>query len=291
MVSVLWILAFLTVVAGGLSLQARTETRMAQNLVSVAQAREAAVGAVQVAVFELLRGRTAYQWQGDGSTDEIRLGDTVIQVAVFDEAGRIDLNKASARVLERLFAAVGLDDTDAAELVDAVVDWRDPDQLHRLNGAEDDDYQEAGTAYGAKDGPFESVEELQLVLGMSPDIYSKIWQAVTVFSPAAAVNPSVASPLVRQALTDELSEGSSIPSDSSLSAEDEPEDTRLRGSTFAVYAKAMAPDGASARIGATVRLQRGSRNRPFTVLDWRVEPRAVDTVFGSAGGDDVLGQR
>ena len=34
-----------------------------------------------------------------------------------------------------------------------------------LNGAEDADYEAEGLPYGAKDGPFQSVEELRQVLG------------------------------------------------------------------------------------------------------------------------------
>jgi general secretion pathway protein K len=46
-------------------------------------------------------------------------------------------------------------------LVDAILDWRDEDDLHLVNGAEDPDYKAAGLPYGAKDGPFDSLEELQ----------------------------------------------------------------------------------------------------------------------------------
>lgn len=291
LVSVLWILAFLTVVAGGLSLQARMETRMTQNLVSVAQAREAAYGAVGLAVLELLRGRTDYRWRGDGSTDEIALGDAKIRVAVFDEAGRIDLNKASAQLLLKLFDAVGLNETDAAVLVDAVMDWRDPDQLHRLNGAEDDDYRRAGKPYGAKDGSFESVEELQLVLGMTPAIYTKIWPAVTVFSPTNKINASVASPLVRRAVDGDAADDRMVSTEPQPATDDELAVTQFRGNTYTVYARATVPDGASAQVGATVRLKRGSKKDPVAVLDWRVEPRAMDTVFGSEDGDAPLEQQ
>ena len=283
LVSVLWILAFMTVVASGLSLQARTETRMARNLVSVAQAQEAASGAIQLAVFELLNGDVNDRRRRNGSIIQIALGDATVQVAVFDESGRIDLNKASAQTLGRLFAAVGLEDTPAAALTDAIIDWRDTDQLHRLNGAEDDDYESAGRAYGAKDGPFQSVEELQLVLGMTSEIYTKIWRAVTVLSPAGNVNADVASPLVRRATMDDPGDEGAIATGVEPSAENRPRRAILRGSTYSVYAMATVADGASARVGATVKIQRRNRNAPVAILNWRVEPRAIDTVFAGSG--------
>ncbi len=290
LVSVLWILAFLTVVASGLSLQARTETRLAHNLVSVAQAREAAAGAVQVAMFELLYESTGLRWRGDGSIEEILLGDATVQVTVFDEVGRIDLNKASADLLGKLFEAAGADAAEASALADAVIDWRDEDQLHRLNGAEDRDYEAAGRPYGAKDKAFDSVEELQLVLGMTPEIYTKVWLAVTVFSPSALVNPSLASPLVRQAVTGKVADEESASTADATLPEARPRGARVRGTTFAVYARAMLPDGASARVAATVRLQPGARQDPVAILDWRVEPRAMDRVFGDHDAPAVQDQ-
>ena len=55
--------------------------------------------------------------------------------------------------------------------MDAIADFRDPDDLRRLNGAEDADYQSAGLKHGAKDGPFKAIEELQQVLGVDHDLY------------------------------------------------------------------------------------------------------------------------
>ena len=64
----------------------------------------------------------------------------------------------------------------AAALVDAIVDFRDEDDLHCLQGAEDRDYADAGLPRGAKDAAFEAVEELQQVLGMTREIYDG-WRA------------------------------------------------------------------------------------------------------------------
>ena len=50
------------------------------------------------------------------------------------------------------------------------MDWRDPDKLHRLNGAEDDYYLSLRVPYKAKNGNFETIDELLLVKGMTPEI-------------------------------------------------------------------------------------------------------------------------
>jgi general secretion pathway protein K len=55
--------------------------------------------------------------------------------------------------------------------VDSILDWRDEDSLHRANGAEDDYYRSLPEPYEAKDDDFESVEELLLVKGVTPEMF------------------------------------------------------------------------------------------------------------------------
>ena len=51
------------------------------------------------------------------------------------------------------------------------MDWRDKDNLHRLNGAEDDYYLSLPQPYKCKNGDFTSIEELLLVRGVTPEIF------------------------------------------------------------------------------------------------------------------------
>ena len=55
-------------------------------------------------------------------------------------------------------------------IVDSILDWIDTDDLHRLNGAESDYYQSLPNPYKAKNGRLDTLEELLLIKGMSPDI-------------------------------------------------------------------------------------------------------------------------
>ena len=64
-----------------------------------------------------------------------------------------------------------LDEPSAARLVDAIGDWKDADDLRRPNGAEAADYQAAGSPYLPANALFETVPELQRVLGMTPALY------------------------------------------------------------------------------------------------------------------------
>src|SRR5262249_46653808 len=87
-----------------------------------------------------------------------------------------------------------------AALVDAIEDFRDPDNERQPDGAEDRDYQTAGLSHGAKDGPFETVEELQQVIGMTSDLYRLVAPALTVDSRRPAVHPAYAPAMVLKAI-------------------------------------------------------------------------------------------
>ena len=91
-------------------------------------------------------------------------------------------------------------DEEAAKIQDAILDWRDADKLKRVNGAEEGDYTAAGLGYKPANAPFQAIEELQLVLGMRPDLYRRIAPSITVFSRLPGINPAIASREVLLAL-------------------------------------------------------------------------------------------
>ncbi len=131
-------------------------------------------------------------WRADGTVYVWPFGGGRVSVSIQDEDGKIDLNTAPDELLRGLFLSVGLDGDASAALVDAIADFRDEDDLHRLNGAEDRDYADAGLSYGAKDAPFEAVAELQQVIGMTRELYQRVAPALTVYSGRRGIDPRVA---------------------------------------------------------------------------------------------------
>jgi general secretion pathway protein K len=180
----------------------RTEALAARNAVSLAQARGLADGAIMRMAFELMRPRTINEtWQADGLPHYWDEGDAHIAANAIDESGKIDLNSASDALLKGLFQAAGGLDVDAAQrIVDVIDDWKDSDDLRRPNGAEAPDYQAAGLSYKPANAPFESVAELQRVLGMTPTLYAAVADHLTVFSKSPGVNPAFASRTVLMAI-------------------------------------------------------------------------------------------
>jgi general secretion pathway protein K len=92
-------------------------------------------------------------------------------------SGLIDLNRASRETLEKLFSGSG---ERAAQLAAAVVDFRDADDAPVRDGAETAEYRGAGLKHGPKNAAFSTIDELDQVLGITPDIFARIRPLVTV---------------------------------------------------------------------------------------------------------------
>ena len=79
---------------------------------------------------------------------------------IVDEASKLSLNKAE---VDQLIKLPGM----TQDVAEAIIDWRDEDSNPSQQGAEDDYYLSLPDPYHAKNGPFESVEELMLVRGVT----------------------------------------------------------------------------------------------------------------------------
>lgn len=194
LVIVMWAAILLTVVASSFIMERRTETMIVGNSIAMSRAQAAADAGVYRAVFDAYRNDNAPDiWKRDGTQYDWSFDGIPVRVGMRDESAKIDINTASDALLRGLFISVGLNDEQADGLLDAILDWRDADSLKRLHGAEEADYKAAGLAYRPANAPFQAIEELQLVLGMRPEIYRRIAPSITVFSHQAGVNPQIAS--------------------------------------------------------------------------------------------------
>ena len=194
LVIVMWAAVLIAVIASSFIVERRTEQLIVRNSGSIARAEGAANAAVMVAVLQLYRGDTSPdRWMKDGTPHDWTFDGIPVRVVIRDESAKIDINTANDALLRGLFTSAGLPEEEAAHLVDAVLDWRDADSLKRANGAEEEDYRAAGLAYKPANEPFQAIEELQLVLGMRPEIYRRIAPSITVFSRQAGINVHLAS--------------------------------------------------------------------------------------------------
>jgi general secretion pathway protein K len=202
LVAVLWLTVLLTVIASGFAFSMRGEALAARNAFSVAQARAAADGAVERTALELQRPRNLPDaWGPDGTPHSWQDGDVTFVSSAVDESAKIDLNAAREPLLRGLLQNVGGVDAETAQrLVEAIADWKDADENRRPSGAEAADYRAAGLKYVPPNAPFDTVGELQRVLGMTPAVFAKIGDSLTVHSRQPGINPATASRNVLLAL-------------------------------------------------------------------------------------------
>ncbi len=173
LVAVLWIIAALAIVVGGVQLSVRSELRIVgtsrQTIESVALGEAAVMLALQdmVAGGERLTRQVVLEYDYLGKT---------IPVEITPLNGLIDLNRASEGLLASMYAiGGGLSPQMAASLADATVQMRaQRDALGRERG-------------------FEAIQDLLQVPGVDYDLYARLSPLMTVESQGGGkVNPLAA---------------------------------------------------------------------------------------------------
>lgn len=165
LVAVLWLIALLTVLATAAVTLTAGQRRAAERIGAIAQATSAADGAIRLTLLELIAPTEHHSAPRARQERSLAVLGTDVQVHFDREIGRIDLNTAEEELLFAAFAANGWDEAAARALSARILDWRDPDDLPRTEGAERTQYAFTGLRYGPRNSPFESIQELRQVLG------------------------------------------------------------------------------------------------------------------------------
>ncbi|MET0581205.1 MAG: type II secretion system minor pseudopilin GspK [Pseudoxanthomonas sp.] len=190
---VLWLIALLTALIGAFALTARVEALQGKVLSGGARAQELARAGVEYSLVRLADTEPTSRWLPDGRSYRWSYAGSEIELQIVDESGKVDLNQAGQPLLSALMQAVGTDREQADRVAAAIIDWRDPDPLTQVNGgAEDPEYSAAGRPYGAKDAPFETVAEVEQVLGMTPELYARLESSLTLYSGRGEPDPTYA---------------------------------------------------------------------------------------------------
>ena len=189
LVMVLWVVAVLSVIVLEFCFAMRTEVNITNNYKEELQLYAMAEGGIQRAVAELIYKHDAgiqqmrktlkpqevppekMEWVADGRPYLLPFEQGVCEVRVMSEAGKININIVSELMLRKMIRNLGLEDTERDIVVDSILDWRDSDDFYRVNGAENDYYQSLEEPYFCKNGNLDSIEELLLVRGVTPDLF------------------------------------------------------------------------------------------------------------------------
>lgn len=281
LVVVLWAVVLLMTIGASFAFGVRMDTRMVANLGDAARSEALAEAGVYRGIVALL-APTGESGIGEaGRIADLDFPEGVVRIRVQSEMGKVDLNAAQHDLLRGLFA-VHVDDEVADALAGAVTDWRDEDKLKSTNGAEDRDYRAEGYPYGAADASFQSIEELQQVMGMTPELYQQVSGGLTVHSRRRTIDPATATreallalPGIAEEQVDEflatrsVEEGGESFLPLELLAGAERYLASVQATVYTVAAEAQLPGGAVSVREAVVRVTRDSK-QPFRILRWRV---------------------
>ncbi len=104
------------------------------------------------------------------------------QYGLVDEDGKLNLNTAEPEeLLKLIYLAVNQNPEVAQTLSQAIYDWRMPGTSQLTGFYSDDYYHKLKFPYLPKDGPFEVLEELMLVQGITQEVFDKMRPYVTIY--------------------------------------------------------------------------------------------------------------
>lgn len=267
---VLWACTLLAIMLGGYAVLARTEALQARYQASSTRAHYAAEAGLMEAIQHLADPRPRQRWIADGRTYAFDYDGARLAVSVVDEGGKVDLNAASPQVLQGFFKAAGMNAGDAQTLALRVVAWRSFSIGNNDAGPGDAAYAAAGLDYRPRHGPFASIEELRMVLGMPSSVYQAVASQVTLWSGREAPDPATAPPLALAAVPGMDAANIRQVQQARQALDPARGVTASGGVTDSIHARATLPNGTEAVLRATIRLRGvGSGTQPYAILRWQ----------------------
>lgn len=277
LIVVLWVVSLLTIMASSFTLTMQREAKIIAGIKESARLLAFAEAGINYAIIKLMVKDKEHRWQSFNSLYEIDYEGAKIRIQIADESGKIAINHAKKEQLVELLSSISVDETEADNLSDAILDWRDKNDLHRINGAEKQQYDEAGLKYGPRNAPFSNIEEVQMVLGMTADIYQQLEGMVSTYTDKPGINPTTASRTVLLTLPDATSENvneylqqraENERNSEPVVAPDWYRGTSSKSNIFMIVAEAMIDKETSKQIMAVIRMSKSKDNLPFLTLKW-----------------------
>ncbi len=111
------------------------------------------------------------EWITDGRVYTLPYDLGTCEIRVTGEAGKVNINMVTEATLRKIIGQFGLEGEARDVVTDSILDWIDPDDFVRINGAENDYYRSLKEPYDCKNAKMDSIEELLLVRGVTPDLF------------------------------------------------------------------------------------------------------------------------
>lgn len=287
LVMVLWVISLMTIMAGSFALSTQREAGILSHAHERAKAQALADGGVNYAMMMLSLPDPKLRWQADGTPYVWQVDGARVHIRIMDEGGKVDVNAAQEQTLKTVFKFLVGNEELAEQLSDAIMDWRDPDDLKRNHGAEAEDYQSRRMQAPPQNRNFLILDELRGVMGVTPELYRKMESWFTLYTGTDGLNPAKASREILMALMGgDASKVDSYVQQRSMGAPATPPiipGLPPGGSSdmaYTVMAVAEIEGQQGAGVLTTIRRGAGVDGSPFTILRWKpytISPKPAQT--------------
>jgi general secretion pathway protein K len=120
-----------------------------------------------------------------------------VDIQARDLGEKLNINLINETEIQTFFSFLLGDYAKSTVLAQSILDWRDADSMPRPNGAERDAYIKAEMLALPTNGPFREIEELQNVMGMTPEIYAVASPYLTTHGSAQVNLNTAPAPVLR----------------------------------------------------------------------------------------------
>lgn len=258
LIAVIWIAGLLAVASTAFSVSMRSHIIYGRNAVSGEKVKSVADGLVRLAAWRVAASPSTMIVVPDGGWTACRWGDASLWISIQDQSGLVDLNMASPALMRALLEGLGLSTPDAMRMEMSMRDYRDADKAAMEGGDEPALY--PGRAFGPKNAPFSTVEELDQIPGMTSDLFGKLIVLTSVDSEQTGVSFETAPVALLRALKLERPAGDSSPYSAPAASQ-----------VLAVKVAVHLPDGARFVRQALIAPLRQPKH-PFAITKWISPP-------------------
>lgn len=267
-VFVLWMALLMASLLATALAVARQEAQIAAADAERLKARAAMLSALDVAAWQIATGGVA-RFRRNKGIEFLRLNDYDVSVSLTPENFKTNLNRADETRLAAVLQNAGTDYERANNLAAEIADWRDADDLTRVNGAEKQDYINRN-GKEIHNRPFASLSELTLVLSVTQADISCLYRLLTVHGGALST----------------LSGGEVLVPEGALHSGQLGTQTRLSELGEQFVLRAQARHQRSARLFALTAAIRvtGAEEKPFKYIGF-VQPPKLQIQSGNRCGD------
>lgn len=180
LISVLWVIVAMTILVMGLSFEARSDVERTMLHRDRAKAYWLARAAVERVMFDYAANeadRINMASSGGGAMNQqsmryrFEFEEGWAECLILTDASKMSINSKNRDQWKQLFSLYGLDEQELDEIADAILDWTDNDDMEQVNGAEFEYYQTLNPPYSPRNAPFFSIEEIQMVRGVTEAMF------------------------------------------------------------------------------------------------------------------------